>query len=1092
MMKLILSRHWLLLIIKTFDMALYSSILLALTNSTVINQLDPEALKGYLYILILSIIMAFVSSFILIRIRKVMIRKIRTLMYKNVNQLDEEVGDESQIKEIRSTTELQFVEFNADSNVLDASLARKKVISDLKMKHYYGLLIDLVFMVCYYFIARNISLVFTDYFYGNYPLANLQNTNDGIGLDNSVLTIVYSSIVFKFFALLIVVWIILKFIGSFYRFRAYKNKFANALKPLWNLVSNLFVSRWGFPLYFLLIISGSTLFIGILAKLNTLPAAIEKSVSFYAFTLIIVIVVHLLLKFRRMLKSRNQSNLKLLILRVFGKYKVSQNIFTGLAHFWQLFGFYFTVVDKSFYQVYFKKKFNSNLGVFVFISIILFYSFAIIGISIDQKMESPIGSIFAMLAIFSLIWPLIFVYYYNSKKIKQDVISSENSLIARLKKLQQKPTKFDQRFKEVPVLCYNDTWKMAVSKLSKFSEIVLMDLRGMSETNKGCEYEVNFLFDHVPLENIMFITDSESVPNIKKLLTQQWEMLLETSPNLDDTTPNIKIYITSNLKDSKKETQGILDTLLYYALRSNKEVLELDAKLNNLTSSEMASEEEVVRKKMKRVKNLVIAAFTILILVTASLSFLPDNWWKKAQKTQVLTEAQRSTYSEIASKQIGDSPTLAMSLAKLLTQIDTSPEAKNLGQEIITNMNDQYHDRKIVLFKNSYKHLRETSHSEFSLDGTLVFSSSEEEVTGVWSVASGERDNTYLRLNDGDILHTKVFRSFISPSKKFFLTFSNDETAKLPKFATIWDVTSGSLLVELDGFSGNYPTAVYSTDETNVAIETQIYDFTTTIWEMGEYEPLYSLKGRNPVFSPNGKYLLVNNWIQFDEDNKMTLWDIKAWEPRHLGSIPYIVDIDGFWEMSYGSFSGDSKKIVTFNSDAIARIWNVESGKEIGKLVGHEDRIISAVFSPDGNHIVTTSLDKTVKIWDVNLEKMLFELEGHENTVNSAEYSIDGKMIVTASVDNTAKVWDSFTGDLMYDLIGHTEEIYNAVFSNDGSQVVTTSADMTSKTWNIPLGKEPLDSTPKALMNWLKNNENIYKLTNEDLNTLGIDFIELR
>ena len=237
------------------------------------------------------------------------------------------------------------------------------------------------------------------------------------------------------------------------------------------------------------------------------------------------------------------------------------------------------------------------------------------------------------------------------------------------------------------------------------------------------------------------------------------------------------------------------------------------------------------------------------------------------------------------------------------------------------------------------------------------------------------------------------------------------------------------------------------------------------------------------------KNLLVNNYGQ---ENTMTLWDVKTGEPRHLGSIPYMVDIDGFWEISHGSFSVDSKKFVTFYSDAIARIWNTGSVKKIGELVGHQDRIMSAVFSPDGNHIVTTSLDKTAKIWDVNSEKILFDLEGHENTVNSADYSIDGKMIVTASVDNTAKVWDSATGDLMYNLIGHTNEVYNAVFSSDGSQVVTTSADMTSKTWNIPLDIDLLDSTPKSLMDWLKNNDNIYKLTNEDLNALGIDFIEKR
>ena len=160
---------------------------------------------------------------------------------------------------------------------------------------------------------------------------------------------------------------------------------------------------------------------------------------------------------------------------------------------------------------------------------------------------------------------------------------------------------------------------------------------------------------------------------------------------------------------------------------------------------------------------------------------------------------------------IDDNPTLALRLAELLIQIDTTFEAKNLAKEIITKLNNQFNERKIMLFKNSFEHLKYTSQSEFSSDGTLVFSSSEYEVnlvanwevTGIWDVASGERDITYLRLIGGDALQTTVSRSFISPSKKFFLTISNYN------MATIWDVSTGSLLQDLEGNSGAHPHAVF-------------------------------------------------------------------------------------------------------------------------------------------------------------------------------------------------------------------------------------------------------------------------------------------
>ena len=39
------------------------------------------------------------------------------------------------------------------------------------------------------------------------------------------------------------------------------------------------------------------------------------------------------------------------------------------------------------------------------------------------------------------------------------------------------------------------------------------------------------------------------------------------------------------------------------------------------------------------------------------------------------------------------------------------------------------------------------------------------------------------------------------------------------------------------------------------------------------------------------------------------------------------------------------------------RIWNLEDGKEILKLEGHEKMIMSVVYSPDGKFIASGSRD---------------------------------------------------------------------------------------------------------------------------------------
>jgi WD40 repeat protein len=68
---------------------------------------------------------------------------------------------------------------------------------------------------------------------------------------------------------------------------------------------------------------------------------------------------------------------------------------------------------------------------------------------------------------------------------------------------------------------------------------------------------------------------------------------------------------------------------------------------------------------------------------------------------------------------------------------------------------------------------------------------------------------------------------------------------------------------------------------------------------------------------------------------------------------------------------------------------------------------ISAEFSRDGKRIVTASADKTARVWDAQTGKQLGEPMKHEAAVRSAKFSPDGKRIVTASEDKTARVWDA-------------------------------------------------------------------------------------
>ena len=129
---------------------------------------------------------------------------------------------------------------------------------------------------------------------------------------------------------------------------------------------------------------------------------------------------------------------------------------------------------------------------------------------------------------------------------------------------------------------------------------------------------------------------------------------------------------------------------------------------------------------------------------------------------------------------------------------------------------------------------------------------------------------------------------------------------------------------------------------------------------------------------------------------------------------------------------------------------------------------------------MTTSSDNTAKIWDAQTRKIIADLPGHTKSINSTAFSPDGNKIVTASNDKTAKIWDAQTGKLIPNLEGHTRYVNSAAFSPDGNKIVTASNDNTAKIWY----------TPEGIIEWLST-QNIYKLTQKDLENLGIDFIDL-
>jgi WD40 repeat protein len=71
-------------------------------------------------------------------------------------------------------------------------------------------------------------------------------------------------------------------------------------------------------------------------------------------------------------------------------------------------------------------------------------------------------------------------------------------------------------------------------------------------------------------------------------------------------------------------------------------------------------------------------------------------------------------------------------------------------------------------------------------------------------------------------------------------------------------------------------------------------------------------------------------------------------------------DIGFVWSVA---LSADGRTLVSGGEDIRIKIWDMQTGKELGTLTGHTSTVFSVALSADGQTLVSGSSDGTIKIW---------------------------------------------------------------------------------------------------------------------------------
>lgn len=289
--------------------------------------------------------------------------------------------------------------------------------------------------------------------------------------------------------------------------------------------------------------------------------------SFFGLGLLLASAFHIIAFFIIRSIAQKETNQALLVLRVFGDKKQTDLTFGKIANFWKHFGSWFTVVDISLIKR--QNRFFTFKTLFVLL--LLFFVAVGFGLILEDYLipivkwffpkaasESEIKE-FAIIPGMIIAW-ILYLQYWRFK-ISRSYAKDIEDIRKKLHKTLRRPRKLNLSFKSLPMFCYDNTWKLAVSEFIKHSRVILMDLRGFSDKRKGCEYEIDFLLDTFPINQILFLVDVTNDRSfVQKTILERWEFLREHSPNITLENPSARIFVSST--QDEKDVQSIIDLLI--------------------------------------------------------------------------------------------------------------------------------------------------------------------------------------------------------------------------------------------------------------------------------------------------------------------------------------------------------------------------------------------------------------------------------------------------------------------------------------------------------------------------------------------------
>jgi WD40 repeat protein len=165
------------------------------------------------------------------------------------------------------------------------------------------------------------------------------------------------------------------------------------------------------------------------------------------------------------------------------------------------------------------------------------------------------------------------------------------------------------------------------------------------------------------------------------------------------------------------------------------------------------------------------------------------------------------------------------------------------------------------------------------------------------------------------------------------------------------------------------------------------------------------------------------------------------------------------------AFLPDGKRVLSGGFDKVLRLWDAETGRELGRLEDHSDAIMAVAVSPDGRFAVSgggslgktgwekPGKDFTVRLWDLTSHRVIHRFVGHTHVVWCVAFSRDGRFALSGSKDHSMRLWSVATGKQVRQF-GHDARVMGVCFSPDGKWGLSSTGSGDVVLWELKTGRD--------------------------------------